>query len=90
MLEKYQNWIIGLKLTGFMAIVIIGPATAIAVFISLFFAIIYMFINPEHELDTYYRNIFFLSYVIFSPYYLGKLWHLIQDLEKSLREDPFD
>ena len=87
MLEKYQNWVVGFKILGFIALVAIGPATAMAAIMGVLITIVFMFINPDYDLTGHYKNILLLSLLAFSPYYVGKLWHLIQDLEKSLRED---
>ena len=86
MLNRYDTWTYGLKMLAFVAMCTALPPAAIALFLS-FLSNIILLVIPDHDPAKYYNDIFFCSYIIFGPYYLGKEWDRVEELAKNLRED---
>lgn len=78
MFKRYDTWIEGLRKLFFIGLIIGLLPLAMTMFIVLVLeVIIYLLPGQILELSKYYNDIYFISLIIFGPYYLQEQWEYV-------------
>ncbi|PCI57316.1 MAG: hypothetical protein COB36_03370 [Alphaproteobacteria bacterium] len=84
MWRRYETWAYGLKMLALILLMATLPSAGVALFFTLGLELVlYVWGIESFALSNYYNDIFFVSFVIFCPYYIGEKWDWLIDSAKN-------
>lgn len=91
MLKRFEIWGYGLKMLFFILLMALLPPIAIATFFTVGIELaLYILPLKSFTLSDHYNDIFFLSLLIFGPYFVGQQWNVLEDLAKNIHPSRTD